>query len=156
MVRHSAGIRMLRVRVPLRSRHFLSLNLRHFHNYICSWVETYCIHFTSKCMLMVSKHTSYPCISAIPTLVSGASLIGGYNIHSRLWKHPNLMATLFMHRLKSSHICNIQVLILKISFNKMLQHQCFVLIILTSIAYIFDVWPPCKCACDASIILEIL
>ena len=49
------------VRVPLRSRHFLSLNLRHFHENIRSWVENECccprtvnisnVNFTSKMSL---------------------------------------------------------------------------------------------------------
>ena len=47
----------------IRSRHFLFLNLRHLHNYIRSWVEAYCIHFPSKCILMVAKHTSMNCFT---------------------------------------------------------------------------------------------
>ena len=39
---NSASIRRLGVRVPFTSGHFLSLNLRPFHNNIRSWVENEC------------------------------------------------------------------------------------------------------------------
>ena len=67
---HSARIRRLGVRVPLRSKH---LNLRHFHKNIRSWVEYQCccphivkissVNFTSKMYIhqYIVTHDSHTC-----------------------------------------------------------------------------------------------
>ena len=61
---------MLGVRVPLRSRHFLSLHFRHFHKNIRSWVENECccprtlnipnVNFTSKMAIYILMSSQIP------------------------------------------------------------------------------------------------